>query len=122
MSARTHSEAEISALLIAPDRDLAQKFLATLPQTRAFQIVADLRSYPPHQTLEMRARQLKPAAVLLDLASDPGMAIELVRFLTGLNPFLLVFGVHPSNLPSFPTRRSSEAPPHRLRRGCSGGR
>jgi pilus assembly protein CpaE len=97
MSARTHSEAEISALLIAPDRDLAQKFLATLPQTRAFQIVADLRTYPPHQTLEMRARQLKPAAVLLDLASDPGIAIELVRFLTSLNPPVHVVGLHPSN-------------------------
>ena len=85
MSARGNSEAEIPALLIAPDRELAQKFLATLPQTHAFQILADLRSYPPHQTVEMRARQLKPAVALLDLASDPGTAIELVRFLSGMN-------------------------------------
>ena len=97
MSARGNSEAEIPALLIAPDRDLAQKFLATLPQTRAFQILADLRSYPPHQTVEIRARQLKPAVAFLDLASDPGTAIELVRFLSGINPPVHVVGLHPSN-------------------------
>ena len=60
MSARVQNEAEIAALLIAPNRELAQQFLATLPQTRAFQILADLKSYPPQQTLEIRARQLKP--------------------------------------------------------------
>ena len=69
MSARVQNEAEITALLIAPNRDLAQQFLATLPQTRAFQILADLKSYPPQQTLEIRARQLKPNVVLLDLAT-----------------------------------------------------
>ena len=69
MSARVQNEAEITALLIAPNRELAQQFLATLPQTRAFQILADLKSYPPQQTLEIRARQLKPHVVLLDLAT-----------------------------------------------------
>ena len=54
MNARVPSEPEITALMIAPNRDLAQQFLATLPQTRAFQILADLKSYPPHQTLEIR--------------------------------------------------------------------
>jgi pilus assembly protein CpaE len=68
MIARVHNEAEIAALLIAPDRALAQQFLATLPQTRAFQILADLKSYPPQQTLEIRIKQLKPNIVLLDLA------------------------------------------------------
>src|SRR6185436_7760610 len=97
MSARGNSEAEIPALLIAPDRDLAQKFLATLPQTRAFQILADLRSYPPHQTVEIRARQLKPLVAFLDLGSDPGTAMELVRFLSGVNPPVHVVGLHPSN-------------------------
>ncbi len=70
MSPRGHNEAEIAALLIAPDRALAQEFLATLPQTRAFQILADLKSYPPQQTLEMRIKQLKPNIVLLDLSTD----------------------------------------------------
>jgi pilus assembly protein CpaE len=97
MSARGNSEAEIPALLIAPDRELAQKFLATLPQTRAFQILADLRSYPPHQTVEIRARQLKPQVAFLDLGSDPAAAMELVRFLSGVNPPVHVVGLHPSN-------------------------
>jgi hypothetical protein len=47
---------EITALLIAPDRQLAQKFLETLPQTRGFQILADLKSYPQAETLEIGSR------------------------------------------------------------------
>ena len=78
MSQLLQNGPEITALLIAPNRELAQQFLATLPQTRAFQILADLKSYPPHQTLEIRVRQLKPHVVLLDLASDPATAVDLV--------------------------------------------
>jgi pilus assembly protein CpaE len=97
MSARVQNEAEITALLIAPDRDLAQQFLDTLPQTRAFQILADLKSYPPQQTLEIRARQLKPEVVLLDLATDLNTATELVRFISNLNPAVHVVGLHRHN-------------------------
>ena len=99
MNARVQNEAEITALLIAPDRDLAQQFLATLPQTRAFQILADLKSYPPQPTLEIRARQLKPQAVLLDLASDLNAATELVRYLATLTPAVQVIGLHTHNDP-----------------------
>jgi len=88
---------EITALLIAPDRELAQKFLETIPQTRGFQILADLKNYPPHQTLEIRARQLKPQVVLLDLASDPAMAVDLVRYVAALNPPVQVVGLHSHN-------------------------
>jgi pilus assembly protein CpaE len=94
MSVRGHNEAEIAALLISPDRGLAQQFLATLPQTRAFQILADLKSYPAPQTLEIRTRQLKPAVVLLDLATDLGAAAELVRFISTLTPPVHVVGLH----------------------------
>jgi pilus assembly protein CpaE len=97
VSLRAHTEAEIAALLISPNRELAQQFLATLPQTRAFQILADLKSYPPIQTLEIRARQLKPQAVLLDLATDPGSAMEIVRFVAALNPPVHVVGLHTHN-------------------------
>ena len=81
MSARVQNEAEIAALLIAPDRALAQQFLATLPQTRTFQILADLKSYPPQQTLEIRIKQLKPNIVLLDLSSDLNAAVEVIKFI-----------------------------------------
>jgi pilus assembly protein CpaE len=97
MSARVHSDAEITALLIAPDRELAQKFLATVPQTRAFQILADLKSYPPQQTLEIRARQLRPQVILLDLATDLSAATELVRFVATLTPPVHVVGLHTQN-------------------------
>jgi len=92
-----HNGPEITALLISPDRGLAQKFLETLPQTRGFQILADLKNYPPTETLEIRARQLKPQVILLDLASDSQMAVELVRFVASLNPTIHVVGLHTHN-------------------------
>ncbi len=97
MSVRVHNEAEIAALLIAPDRALAQQFLATLPQTRAFQILADLKSYPPQQTLEIRIKQLKPNVVLLDLASDLSAAVEVVKFIAAMTPSVHVVGLNTQN-------------------------
>ncbi|MGA3202836.1 MAG: hypothetical protein ABSF12_10115 [Bryobacteraceae bacterium] len=97
MIARVHHEAEIAALLIAPDRALTQQFLATLPQTRAFQILADLKSYPPQQTLEMRIKQLKPNIVLLDLASNLEAAVEVVRVIAAMSPPVHVVGLHTHN-------------------------
>ena len=94
MSIRGHQDAQITALLISPNRDLAQQFVATLPQTKAFQILADLKSYPPAQTLEIRARQLRPDVVLLDLATDLSAATELIRFVTAMTPPLQVVGLH----------------------------
>jgi len=87
----------MTALLIAPNRELAQQFLDTLPQTRAFQIVADLKSYPPQQTLDIRARQLKPNVILLDLATDLAAAVELIRWIAALNPPVHVVGLHTHN-------------------------
>ncbi len=84
MSTPVQKDSQITALLIAPNRDLAQQFVATLPQTRAFQILADLKSYPPPQTLEVRVRQLKPHVILLDLASDLEAATELIRVYRGI--------------------------------------
>ncbi len=97
MNPGVQNEGEITGLLISPNRDLAQQFLATLPQTRAFQILADLKSYPPHQTLEIRARQLKPDVVLLDLSSDLAVATELIRFIATLTPGVHVVGLHTNN-------------------------
>jgi pilus assembly protein CpaE len=90
-------ESEIAALLIAPHRELAEQFLATLPQTRAFQILADLRAYPPQQTLEIRIRQLRPSVVLLDLASDLASAVELIRWISAATPPVHVVGLHVAN-------------------------
>lgn len=97
MSAWSQNDAEITALLIAPHRELAQQFLATLPQTRAFQVLADLKSYPPHQTLDIRARQLKPNIILLDLVTDLAAAVELIKWVAALNPPVHVVGLHTHN-------------------------
>lgn len=105
------NEAQITALLIAPNRGLAQEFIASLPETRGFQILADLKNYPPSHTLEIRVRQLKPEVVLLDLASDLAVALELTRFLTGLTPPVHVVGLH--------TKSDSQAILQSLRTGAT---
>jgi Flp pilus assembly CpaE family ATPase len=97
MSTPVQKDSQITAVLIAPNRDLAQQFVATLPQTRAFQILADLKSYPSAQTLEVRIRQLKPHVILLDLASDLEAASELIHFIAGLKPPVQVVGLHTHN-------------------------
>lgn len=99
MSPRVQSEGEITALLIAPDRELAQQFVGTLPQTRAFQILADLKNYPPQQTLEIRMRQLKPQVILLDVSSDLSAATELIRSIATLSPPVNVIGLGTENDP-----------------------
>ncbi len=111
MNGRVQKEAEIRALLIAANRDLAQQFLTTLPKNGAFQILADLKSYPARQTLEMRARQLTPDVVLLDLATDLPAALDLIRFIATLSPPLHVVGLH--------TRNDSPAILQSLRAGAS---
>jgi pilus assembly protein CpaE len=97
MRSRSQNEAEITALLIAPNRALAQQFLNTIPQTRAFQILADLKSYPPQQTLDIRARQLRPDVILLDLATDLAAAMETIHWIAGFNPPVHVVGLHTHN-------------------------
>lgn len=97
MSSRPSNEAGITALLIAPNRQLAQQLLATLPQTGAFQVLADLKSYPPHQTLDIRCRQLKPNVILLDLSTDLTAAVDLIKWVTQLNPPVHVVGLHTAN-------------------------
>ena len=48
MNGNVRPETAITALLIAPDRVLAQLFLDTLPQSRSFQVLADLIWIPHH--------------------------------------------------------------------------
>jgi pilus assembly protein CpaE len=90
-------ETGLTALLISPDRDLAQLFHATLPETRAFEVLADLKAYPSQSALDIRLRQLKPDAVLIDVSSDLEAACEVIRFAAALQPPVLVVGLHKSN-------------------------
>jgi len=74
----------LNALLIAPDRELAEQFLHVAAATRTFQIVADLKKYPPAQTLEIRLRQFQPEVVLVDVGTDLETACGLVSFICAL--------------------------------------
>ncbi len=69
----------LNSLLIAADRTLAAEFVASLAPRRAFQILADLKTYPTRQLFEIRLRQLQPHAVLLDVSSDLERASEIMR-------------------------------------------
>ena len=88
---------QITALLIAPHRELAMQFSATLPQTRAFQILGEIRTYPSAEALEIRIRQHKPEVILLDLATDLNQATALIRAVAALNPPVQVVGLHVQN-------------------------
>ncbi len=80
--------------MISPNRELAQQFSATLPSTRAFHVLAEMKSYPPVQTLDIRLRQLRPDLVFLDLATDLDQAAELIEFIAGIRPPVYVVGLH----------------------------
>ncbi len=88
---------ELTALLVAPGRELAETFLATLPQTRAFQILSDLKNYPSSQALDIRLRQLRPDVLLIDLASNLEAAAELIRFAAALPHPPQIVGLHKQN-------------------------
>lgn len=90
-------ETELNAILVAPNRELADLFLATVPRVRGFQILGDLRTYPPQQTLEIRLRQLQPEVALIDLTSDFEQAGQLIRYLSSLRPPIHVVGLHSHN-------------------------
>jgi len=91
-NAQAHSE--LTSLVISPNRELAQEFSATLPLTRSFHVLAEMKSYPPVQTLDIRLRQLRPDLVFLDLATDLDQAAELIEFIAGIRPPVYVVGLH----------------------------
>lgn len=97
MDLHNRATAQLTALMIAPGRELSQQFTASMAGARAFQILAELKAYPPQQVLEMRLRQLQPEVVLLDLATDLDQAGELIRFITSSNPTTHVIGLHSRN-------------------------
>jgi len=111
MESRRTREMDLTAILIAPDQDLAAQFNKTVAEIHSFQVLADIKSYPSHQTLEIRLRQLKPDVVLIDVASDPEAAGDLIRFLTGCRPVIHAIGLH--------ARNDSEAVLRTLRSGAT---
>ena len=89
--------AELAAVLICPNRGLAQRFVATIPETRAFQLVADVDAYPNVRQLDSRLRQLRPDVVLLDLSADIEKAVQLISAVAAMRPAIHVVGLHEHN-------------------------
>jgi pilus assembly protein CpaE len=87
----------VTALMISPDRRIADEFLESLGRGRAFEIIADLRAYPTVANLDTRIRQLRPDVLLLDVATDLELAGELIRSVTTQNPPVHVIGLHTQN-------------------------
>lgn len=111
MAFRMSRDTELTALLISPNRELADAFLATVPAVRGFQVLGDLRTYPVHQTLDIRLRQLRPEVALIDLTSNLDQAGEIIRYLASLKPPVFTIGLHSHN--------DSEAILHSVRQGAS---
>jgi pilus assembly protein CpaE len=97
MDAGHNWNSELTALIISPAQALIDQFTRALGETRAFQIVAEMKSYPSRQTLEIRLRQLKPDVVLIDVGTDLETAAGLIRFLTESRPPVQAIGIHGSN-------------------------
>jgi pilus assembly protein CpaE len=101
----------LTALSIVADRELSNQLSSALERTRSFQILSEFKSYPSHQTLEIRVRQTKPDVILLDLASDLDQACELIRAISSFNLPAHVVGLH--------VRNDSDAILRSLRSGAS---
>ncbi len=87
----------LTALLICPDRDLMVQFLSAVADARVFQVVAEMRSYPSLQAMDVRLRQLRPDVVLMDVASDLETGAHLIRVGASLPSAPRFAGIHHSN-------------------------
>jgi pilus assembly protein CpaE len=88
---------ELTAILVAQDRELASSFQESVEACKSFQILAELKSYPPRQTLEIRLRQMQPDVLLLDLSSNLEAACELIQHVLQASPNISVIGLHRVN-------------------------
>lgn len=95
MSKRT----ELQAILVCPDRSLAQQFSDTIAGLKAFNILADIKEYPSIPVLDQRLSQLRPDAALLDVGSDRATALSLLSHIAASYPNLPVIGLHGSGDP-----------------------
>lgn len=90
-------EPALPALLISPDKELAEAAQKALAEAKVFEIVSELRSYPSPQTAEIRIRQAQPDVVLIDLGSDMEAARALLRTIAAMRPPLPAVGLGMSN-------------------------
>lgn len=91
--------AELQAVLICPDRSLAQQFSLAASGVKALHVVADLKEYPTAAALDQRLGQSRPDAVLLEVGSDRAAALALLSHLVAAHPGLAVIVLHSSGDP-----------------------
>jgi len=97
MARGTSRELALSALLIAEDKELARQLQSALAESRVFDVLSELKSYPQEQTLEIRLRQIQPDVVLLDLSSNFQTAAQLIRAVSAFQPPIPVIGFNRTN-------------------------
>ena len=92
-------QTELQAILVCPDRKLAEQFSATIADLKALHIVAEIKEYPASGALDQRLQQLRPDAALLDVGSDRSTAQALLTHLVASHPELPVIGLYSSGDP-----------------------
>jgi len=88
---------ELTAVLVCPDRNLAQEFSTAIAELKTLNITADLKDYPTPATLEQRLKMLRPDAVVLDVATDRETALFLLSHIVAAH--LPVIGLHSTSDP-----------------------
>lgn len=91
--------AELQAVLVCPDRALAQQFSTAAAGVKALHVVADLKEYPTPAALDQRLGQLRPDAVLLEVGTDRSAALTLLAHIVSAHPGLPVIGLYGSGDP-----------------------
>lgn len=84
----------LTALLISPSRELAERLTRTLPSAKTFQVIADLRTYPTEQALDLRLRQMSPHVVLVDVMTDVDEACLILQYVASYRPQVHSVGLH----------------------------
>lgn len=88
---------QLTALLIAPNRELAQAFVRAQNSVGAFHILSELKSFLTDDALGLRLRQLQPDVVLLDLSSGLEQALNTLRAIQSYPEKIHVVGIHTCN-------------------------
>ena len=88
---------QLTALLIAPNRELAQSFVRSQNTVDAFHIVSELKSFMTEEALGLRLRQLQPDVVLLDLSSGLDQALQTLAAIQSAPEKIHVVGIHTCN-------------------------
>ena len=95
----TSKHTELHALLVCPDRALAQQFTLSTADLKSLNVVADVKDYPTPAALDQRVSQLRPDVALLDVGSDRTTAVALLSHLAAAHPRIPVVGLHGSGDP-----------------------